>query len=402
MEKTFKLIKGDKNGKEFNIAKINSTKKIELTLKNAQFERRREKQADEVEEEAKEDDFEKNKESKKMARKTKAVQNVEHDQMLLRAKESRKWQLTVEDEVNQGEFEGQLLNHDMTHCLFILEKQGFRVIPTDSLYQFHAKRQSTLTIEEAEKLLQQRQQELKKITKTDDNERKDFKIVDTGTQNMKMAGSDDELDYDIGEEFADDEEGLAPIETEEQAEKQKKDLQKLRQSEEEESDDDKPQLNQAGKDLQKLLKNKNVDVADDDSDENPFKSDLSDAEDDSRSEIQDSQNPNEPKRNIDAATRKRTHPGESDLNLMNKRPKSESQYSAPVPSARTVTASVSSVLSEAEVVSIISANPGLSTKELLQIKTFRARIKAHPQNREKLSEIFKKVAKIVDNKVCLK
>eukprot|EP00835_Amoeboradix_gromovi_P003912 NODE_278_length_11936_cov_0.473644.p1 type:complete len:392 gc:universal NODE_278_length_11936_cov_0.473644:1130-2305(+) len=387
--KTFPLLKGEKQSKEFNIAKVNSIKRVTLNTTNAQFERRREKAPIELQEEDKDDDFEKNKESKKMARKTRSVQNVEVDDLALRAKECRKWLLTVEDDSQQFEFEGQLLNHDMTHCLFIVEKNGFRVIPADSLYQFNPKRPSTITLEEAEKLIQQRQQELKKLNKFDEIERKDFKIVDSGTQNIKIAGSDDELDYDIDQEFADDEEGIAPIESEVQLEKQKKDLQKLRQSEEENSDDDKPSLNQSGKELKKLLKDKNVQVAGDESDENPFNSDISEDLPDEES-IKES--PNNKDHNLG---KKRL--GDPDLSLMVKRHKSESQYSVSVQAPRVV---VDNKLTEQEVIDLIAAQPGLTTKDLL--KPLKSKIKANVENRELIRDILKKVANVKQGKIYLK
>ena len=375
MEREFKLFKGDKRNKEVNIAKLNTIKKVHLTASNSQFQRRREKKEEQIDEGNKDDDFEKNKESKKMARKTKAVHNVSNEEMVLKAKESRKWLLSVEDDVVQGDFEGQLLNHDMSHCLFIIEKDGFRVIPTDSLYQFETKRQTTTTLEEAERLLQQRQQELKKINKLEESTTtKDFKIVDSGRANLKMAGSEDELDFDIGEEFADDEEGLAPIENEIQLEKQKKELQKLRQSEDEASDDGKSNLNQSGKELQKLLKTKNVQVADESDDEadNPFNSELS------ASEGEESQE--QPLTTSHAANKRKA---DSDLNHLFKRQKQEVGE-----------------LTRQEVIDIISAQPGLTTKDLL--KPLKSKIKADVRNRELIRDILRQVANVKDGKIFLK
>eukprot|EP00834_Sanchytrium_tribonematis_P002905 NODE_100_length_20331_cov_1.214462.p4 type:complete len:428 gc:universal NODE_100_length_20331_cov_1.214462:7580-6297(-) len=386
--KSFILHKGLKENEEFNIAKINTPKKIVLTTKNCQFERRRDKRQFEEDEEG-DEDFEKNKESKKMARKTKAVHNISPEEMKLRAKESRKWLLSVEEDGLANEYEGQLLNHEMSHCLFIIEKDGFQVIPTDSLYQFHPKRINKLTIDEAEKLIAQRKQEMKKVTKMEDVENKrDFKIVDKGERDIKMAGSDDELDFDIGEEFADDEEGIAVVENEDELEKQKKDMQKLRQSEEENSDDEKPTLNQAGKELQKLLKGKNVEIAEDESEENPFDSDLSD-EEEPKSEKLDPKD--DQKFSADSFNIKKRN--NSDLNdAPLKRAKVEGLSSKSIVE--------STILSESEIIGIIQKNPGLSTKDLL--RPLKQKIKQNPQNRDLIREILKKIANIKDGKVYLK
>ncbi len=394
MEKIFQLVKGSK-ASDCHVARLNALKKVTLTKKNSQFERRRD--VKEISEEIVDEDLEKNKESKKMARKTKAVHNVNKEEMLLRAKESRKWVLSViEEDLGRCDYDGQLLNHEMSHCLFILGSDGFKVVPTDSLYQFNPKRQSKLTLDEAEKLIQEKQQEIKKQSQLEENaEKKELKVVDKGGQHIKMTGSDDELDYDIGEEFADDEEGLVQLEDDLEVEKQKKDMKKLRQSEEESSEEE-PLLNQSGKELQKLLKDKNVDVADESSDSNPYKS-QSDSDIEEEDDIINSQFSQEIKGAINQ-NKKRMHPGEPDLNLMTKRPKSESQYAQPLPTPKMPVQG--QLLTEKEVVDIIKANPEISTKDFL--KKLKQRIKSHSSNRDLLRDILKKVAIIKDGKIHLK
>lgn len=198
-----------------------------------------------------------------------------------------------------------------TYVLFVFDVDGFKMVPAEKYYKMTPRNKfTTLTLEEAEQRMEQKQSAprwvMKHISQEQEssgkqvNQRRKFRTVDnSGESSYSGAGSQrrrnddgDEIDFD--EEFADDEE--APIldgneedlkEVEEKIKKEQREAEGGKAEvggneaagNDEEDDDEK--IDKEGKKLKKYLRSleKNTNYESDD-DQNPYLSEEEDSDDD--------------------------------------------------------------------------------------------------------------------------
>lgn len=168
-------------------------------------------------------------------RKTRQVHKMDEDKRKLRYEEYYPWVMEDYDGQNVfvGNYEAGLL--ELTHVLFVFDKDGFKMVPAEKVYKFTPRnRYATLTLEEAEAKMEKNQAAPRWLMKHMDDEStlrdprfrrttgygapvaplaasglalSRMRTVQGGSQLNERDLDHDELDFD--EEFDDDEE--API-----------------------------------------------------------------------------------------------------------------------------------------------------------------------------------------------
>lgn len=401
-------------------------------------------------------------------KKVRQIETQDEEDRLKKKAESVPWILEDDegDNLYMGNLEG---GQSSNYVLFMFSEDGFKVVPADNWYKFNPKlKYKTLTSDEAdasfskqnEKVDRWMMRKLKGIKDEEINDAKPskgkFKIADNigfdqdedsvVKQKIKTSGDLDELDFDIGEEFQDDEEDVFEHGEEEKKEEPKtKDYERLRASDEEAEDEDEDKLDSTGHETRKLIHkyDKNEAYASDE-DSDPYAD--SDDKEDLEEEVKDSpsqqsqefqKRPNsvgspgksngaakpkldvsKKKSNVKAkkdlssgpsspaastVTKKRPAPSESEL-LQDKDAvkKAKLKPSSPPSSSSTAasptvssTSSDEHLITEAEIIAIIKANPNIQTKDL--IGKVKKKLKKDSRNKSLLSTIVKKVA--ISNKV---